>query len=255
MPVIPPASSPSYPTAEDILLVARAISNDAAQTELGNLLASNQPYTFTLLNTAYRYVGNVLANKGMEYPIKEAIISSLPVVDATVQDDPSTQVYLDYSGFFDGVNTTATPVLPSDMVMPLFIWERQSGTNSSFAPMLGANDGLPSSSPQANYGVWDWRENKLYLVGATQENDLRVRYQSGLSTLVDDDTQTTIFNCTDAVAYRMVMIFAQSRGSELSASFKAQADEFISQLAQLSNRRKQRMQHRRISASAITSSY
>lgn len=255
MPVIPPASAAPYPTASDILITARAISNDAAQTELGNLLASNQPYTFALLNSAYRYVCNELSNKGLEYPIKEVICSSLPVVNIAVQQDPATQVYMDYAGFFDGVAATATPLLPPDLTIPLFIWERQSGTNSSFIKMMGANDGLPSTAPQANYRVWDWRNNKLYLVGCTQENDLRIRYQSGLANLVDDNSATIVLNCSDAVAYRMVMIFAQSRGSELSASFKAQADEFISQLAQLSNRRKQRMQHRRISGSAINSSY
>lgn len=245
MPVIPGTAAP-FPTANEVLNRARAITNDAARSLAGNLLSNSQPYTFEDANRAYEDLQYELANHGYEDMIFDTVINALPACDASVVTDPAIQLYISYSGFFDGVNILGTPVLPNDMMIPLRLWERQSGTLQNFYQVSPVNDGLPSIGRNGSLRYWDWINNTIYLVGATQVQDVRLRYVRRLQALVDGDSLVQIPDSKDAMANLIAYTFAKSRGSQLADSFKADAMEDITRMCTRTSRKKQRGSHRRI---------
>lgn len=243
MPVVPPSTSAPYDTAGSILNLARAIANDAALSIAGNLLADNQPYTFVLLNSAWRGLQDQLMNAGINKFDTEAVISGIPVAGS---QDPATQCWLGYDGFFDGVSTFDTPVLPSDMKIPLKLMERQSGTIQQFIPMGQTSDGLSCSPKVIWLREWEWRDDRIYLIGATQLIDIRLRYSHYLPDLNVASDKVPIIECSNALAYYLVAVFAGSRGSPLAQTLNAKGDLEAQKIITYYNHKSQRAQHRRI---------
>lgn len=246
MPVIPSGNVAPFPTVNDVLNRARAITNDAARTIAGNLLANSQPYTFEDFSKAYEDLQFELANHGYEDMIFDVVIPALPACNATVATDPGVQLYMSYTQFFDGVNTTNTPVLPNDMMIPLRMWERQNGTLQNFYQVNPVNDGLPSITRTNNLRYWDWINNTIYFVGANQIQDIRLRYVRRLPAIDNASSVIQIPDAKNAIANLVAYTFAKSRGSQLADSFKADATQDIERIVARTARKKQRGSHRRI---------
>jgi hypothetical protein len=245
MPIIPPVTAAPYDTAEYVLDLARAIANDAALTIEGNLLADDQPYTYVLLNQAWRTLQRKLANAGYERLLKEAVLTGFaPVVTA----NPALQVYFNWTEYNNGSNPYTSPVLPQDCILPLRLWERPTGTASQFVPMQPVNDGLPSVNQTAFFQVWDWRDDKVVLIGAVQQNDIRMRYAAYLPDITQQESGTTIvpiMRCADALANYLVWAFARARGSPLANQFMVAGDDCTKQILTYTARKRQRGSHRR----------
>ena len=325
MPIIP-VSNPPYPTAEQVLQLARSICLDAGISITGNLLADSAPgvvistatqavavvtittnqahgfnigdvvnvqnvsvagynglqtvetvpatnqftYTlvatglgngtggsaslnpsqaFLLLNSAYRYVQDKIANEGYETPIKEAVLSNVTAMPTAVQDT-STRVYIGYDVYFDGQNNNTpavdgTPVLPSDLLVPLVVKERQTGAGNLFRDMGMANDGLSLRMQTVFMNEWDWRDDKLYMIGSTQALDLWMRYQAFFPEITAGTDQIKIFHGGNAVAYTLANRYSSPRGGDLSGHFTAERDEEIRQIVIRTARKNMRKNQRR----------
>lgn len=244
MPIIPPAPAAPYDTAEYVLNLARAIANDAALQISGDLLADDQPYTYVLLNQAWRTLQRKLANSGYETLIKEAILTGFVPV---VTPNPATQVYFNWTEYWNGSQSYPSPVLPSECIIPLRIWERASGTTAQFTQMAPVNDGLPSITQASYFKYWDYRDDKIYMVGALQTNDLRIRYASYRADIIQDgSTPVPIMRCADALANYLVWAFARARGSPLSGQFMVAGDACTKEILTYTSRKRQRGSHRRI---------
>ena len=113
--------------------------------------------------------------------------------------------------------------------------------------MFPVNDGLPSRVKQGRLIEFDWRGDAIWLVGATQSNDIRIRYNQFLPELVlgGSPSAVLILRSDRALAYKIAKIFAEGRGSELAASFENSYQAFLKHMTSRTARRKQRGQHRR----------
>jgi hypothetical protein len=177
MPVLPPIASAPYDTVETVLKAARVRVNDAIQSIGGDMLTDTQPFTQVMANLAWRKMQNFLANLGFSRARSEAIVPSVPVV---ANYDPATQVYLAWSGFYDGNALNTGTVLPGDCIMPLRVWERVAGSNTGFSEMPMVLDGLPDCSKVSANRTWEWRNDAMYMPGSTVSMDLRIRYAAYL---------------------------------------------------------------------------
>ena len=160
MPII---GSTAYNTAGQATSLVRSLLNDAA----GNLFTDTVliPYA----NSAYRKVQRALANVGSGGFLAD---DALLVVAAVANTDPSVQVSI--------TDATAPPnQLPIDLLVPLKLWERPNGSGDDFVEMtdLTNHGGLPSQPQGSNLQYWEWRADGLYFLGATQDTQLRLRYE------------------------------------------------------------------------------
>lgn len=246
-----------------IMNLVRSLVNDtqAGATDTpgeGQILTNDptiSPFTQPFLNSSIRELYRELRNVGQPTLVKDNVIVSglTPVNGANGlgQPDPATQVYLGFGGYYDGLTINSSLVLPSDVLYMEKVSERQTGSGNSFAPMTQDQSGLPSRPQQPTLCEWEWRNDNIWMVGSTQTNDIRMRYWCALpqffsSTLDFDSTYVPILDCTDAVAYKTAVKYAQMLGSPGLAELKDEAKNQMFQLKNANVRRSQAKDYQRV---------
>lgn len=246
------ATLPTYiygDTANYVLNLARSRVNEIVQTPAGQPISGGDPdlqltqqggsallaelnpdgsvcnRTFVIFHAAYRKFQKYLGNLGYRELIKDNLIVT---INPNANADPAAQQWLSWNGFFDGTTFSNTPALPQDFIAPLKIRSRLSGENAVFVPTRPALDGLPPYV--ATRGVlntlWEWRNNALYLIGASAINDLQFRYTTYLPDLVLSGSPPTpwyyqllpIPRCASALAWYIAYEVCFPRGDEPGAA-------------------------------------
>lgn len=256
MPIIPPVAVAPYDTVNTVLNTARVRLNDAIASLGGDVLTNAQPYTQQFANTAWRRMQDFLANLGYARLTQEVILTGLPPTESA---DPASQVWLNWSQYFDGVNYFAppnTPVLPLDLILPLKVWERWTGQNAVFTPMEMWIDGIPTWTKQNRNLVWEWREDALYMPGSLNTMDLRIRYAAYLPDFITVgavnwyDQPVPIVRCLDALANYICYEVSNSRGDQVATTFRADAEAAAKRLFNREVSQRQRVNIRRRGRSA-----
>lgn len=241
-----------------IMDLVRSLVNDTQAGETGTpgegqIFTNNpaiSPFTQPFLNSSIRELYRELRNVGDPVLIKDNIIlQNLPIINSPTNGpggpDPTVQTVLSTVGYFDGVQTWPNFQLPGDMLYPTQLWERASGTNNPFVKMTPVSDGLPGAQQGPTLGLWEWRNNNINFIGATQNRDIRMRYYCSLpqffsQTLDFNATYVPVLDCTDAIAYKTAVKYARMLGSPGLAELTAEAAQ---QMFQLKNANTRRMQH------------
>jgi hypothetical protein len=225
---------------EDVMSLARALVNDKfpgiAGAE-GRILTDSAAFTLDYLNSAFRKLQRKLRLEGVRFPIRDnVILSNLSPVSA---QDPSIQVFVGYSGYFDGAVMHATPTLPSDLVQPLEVSEQTVGTNVQYSPMHRPQGGIPSIFQGQWLQYWDWRNYGIYMPGSTQAKNLRLKYTAGQPPLnvPASSFKTTVVNILDSADVLAMMIAAQYAFARGGASaeltlLNGEIEDTISDMAQ-----------------------
>ena len=244
---IPPPLTPPYDEIDTILNFARVIANDCGLSLAGNLLADSQPYTFTMLQLAFRKLQNRLSNQSFESFPEETVITGIPAQGATALEDPGIQAYLGYDGYNDGIGEYTDWALPQDMEIPIRLWQRVSGQNAQFMPVVPAIDGIESLPKGGLLNCWEWRGDAIWFPGASQSLDLRIRYKRIMQDpFPAGNTPIPIIRCAVALAYLTVEIFAAGRGSTMLPAFNLEKEDAIKQIVNTTTRKNQRKNYRRI---------
>ena len=228
---MPVVGSSAYNTAGQITSLVRSLLNDAQ----GNLFTDTVllPYA----NSAYRKVQRALGNTGAGGFLNDDV---LLVVTAVPAQDASLQVSL--------TDATAPPnQLPTDLLVPLKLWERPNGSTDDFAEMvdLTRHGGLPSRTQDTVLSVWEWRADGIYFLGATQDTQIRLRYVKAYPDFTDATSPVLIRNAQEAIAYATAALAGWARGSPLAEKWDEAAADAIEDLVVQAVRREQQSSRRR----------
>lgn len=251
-----------YPSLEEIANLVRTIMNDdmPGLTDTvgeGQVVIDNQQISVKLinaLNEGIRETYRELRNVGSPTLIADNYqVKNLPVISGTQgvgQPDPSTQVALQYSGFFDGTKMHADFKLPINMLAPIRVWQRLTNTNDPFQQMPQAQDGLISGYQNYGMGQWEWRQDGLWMNGSIYNCDIRLRYQLKLPLFYGQNidfskTYVPIQDCTSVVAYKAAFLIAFSLGSPQAPGLDQKAKEEMLQLKNEIVRRAQTVPYHR----------
>jgi hypothetical protein len=196
MPVLP---TTAYSQAEDALTLARALVNDASGAVFTDTLL------MPLLNSAYLGLQRELAENGVRVLMEQQDIE-LDLVGTTGVTNTE-------------ISDVSSPQLPTDCLMPHVLWERATAnTGDVFVPMEKfTGGGMLNLQPSGYMRLWEWREDKINLIGATQSVTVRVRYEKGLAALVLGTNSVQIRSATDALGYATAALAARSRGARALA--------------------------------------
>lgn len=157
-----------------MLNAARVRLNDAIQSIGGDILKDSQPFTQQMANSAWLRMQQFLANLGYARLIDEEIITGLPIVASS---DPASQCWIDWTGFYDGTQIWTGFALPRKCMFPLRIWDRVTGFNAGWGePLRNIMDGLPATYKYPRNGIFEWRNDRIYMPGSTISVDLRIRF-------------------------------------------------------------------------------
>ena len=172
-----------YPNLQSIADKFRSFINDTANntggsgTGTGNsaglIMPNSNPDLLEFMNSAILEIYSDLRNVGdPELILDNYILTGLPALE---QADPAVQVSLAYAGFFDGYQWHPEWTLPIGVSKMLAMWERVSGGSWDFTPMQPAPFGLPGGLQGVRMGQWEMREGMIWMRGAMQATDLRLR--------------------------------------------------------------------------------
>lgn len=154
---------------------ARTICNRVNKIA-GDVIDPNSAQTQQYTNRALRRLQEYLANKGSVQFTNEIFVTGLT---ACTSSDPATQVSLSWDGYYDGTTVNPAILLPQDFMMPWKLAERISNQAQLYQDMLQILNGLPNFWTRSLLNCqWEWRNNKIYMPGATGPTDLRIRYHS-----------------------------------------------------------------------------
>lgn len=240
---MPIVQSNAYPSAEYVLNLARALVNDAFQGGAGRVLTDSAPATFTYLNGAIIYLQDELINHGIPTFTKEVILT--PILPVTVSD-ANVYTSVSYTGYFDGSQNHSAPTLPSDLLVPWRLWERPTGQPTiGYIPMSQPMDGLPSYLASNFIRYYEWRGDAIYMLGANQSNDIRLRYEARLPGVAESTDNIQIRGSENILANLVAFSFTQARGYPQAAQFNDAAGTMIRQLCNRLARANQRRRFRK----------
>jgi len=197
MPVVP---TTAYSQAEDALNLARALVNDAA----GAVFTDTVLMPF--LNSAYRGLQRELAECGVSVIAEQQ--------DLELDTDPVSGVTP------TEISDVSNPQLPTDCLAPHMLWERATANSTDvFVPMEKFTSGgsMLNLQPSTYLRLWEWREDKVNLVGATQSITVRIRYEKILPLLTLGTDPVQIRSATDPLAFATAALAARSRGARALA--------------------------------------
>jgi hypothetical protein len=197
MPVVP---TTAYSQAEDALNLVRALLNDSSGAVFTDTLL------MPLLNSAYRGLQRGLAECGVSVLAEQQ--------DLELDTDPVSGVTP------TEISDVSSPQLPSDCLAPHMLWERAAAnTPDVFVPMEKFTSGgsMLNLQPGVYLRLWEWREDKINLIGATQSITVRIRYEKILPELMLGTDPVQIRSATDPLAFATAALAARSRGARALA--------------------------------------
>jgi hypothetical protein len=266
-----PAVGP-YPIANDILNSARVRLNDTLKSlypSSGKILDETTAFSQQALNNGLRRMQNQLADEGVSRFKGEIVITGIP---PTRNFDPASKQSISWFQFFDGFNFQAKPVLPSNLIYPLWMSERWSvspGGGQNVYPFPDVNrpnmtlmiDGMQTRTKYQWNGQWEWREDTIFFPGSTQMMDFRIGFRTYLPDITDVgvtrwwEQPVQIINCNDAASKWLCYEFATARAVDgdaseqmavIAAGFKAEAIEATKYLVNPDAMREERTNTRRV---------
>jgi hypothetical protein len=163
---MPVLSTTAYSQAEVALTLARALVNDTSGAVFTDTLL------MPLLNSAYRGLQRELTENGVSVLMEQQDIE-LDLVGTTGVTNTE-------------ISDVSSPQLPTDCLMPHVLWERATtNTGDAFVPMekFTSAGSMLNLQPSSYMRLWEWREAKINLIGATQSITVRVRHEKVLPAL------------------------------------------------------------------------
>ena len=178
-----------FPNLQSIADLFRASINDTFNNQGGSgtgygggaglIMPNSNPDLITFLDAAIQETFSDLRNVGdPELILDNYILTGLPPVNSNLgpgAPNPTAQVSIAYSGYFDGVQWYPNWTLPISTSKVLALWERQTGTDQDFVPMLAAPFGLPGVMQGLRMGKWEMRQGQIWMPGTTCQTDIRMR--------------------------------------------------------------------------------
>lgn len=262
--------SSNFPALLDIANLVRSFVDDDKRGYTGTpgegqilvnltsgVTAAQLPQYITLcnfMNSAIREVRRDCGIMGQPTFIRDNyLLTGLPPINSALGVgvmNPAVQQSLTLVGFFDGVEINPNFLLPPDILQPLELWERLTGTPNEFSKMRESTGPLQPRNQIYALQDWEWRGNAIWFNGAIQSRDVRIRYIAALASLAAssvDWSQTfiPIPDCHEAVADKIAVRYGRRLGSAQLPDLVTQADRSMLRLRQTVTRARQRIDNRR----------
>lgn len=220
----------------DVLNTTRERVNDMIVSVGGQTLTNTAPFTLVMANAGWQVMQQQLVALGYVVLQDSLTIVRLPPV-ATL--DPSTEVSLSWTGYFDGTTAHPAIVLPQDLIRPMKdgLEERISvnGTVTNTSPLSPMDEilGPLAHVPKEMWNKqWQWRADAICMPGAMTYTDMRIRYAKYLADFTNLDTDVApIMRCGDALSKYIAVEFSTGRGDLDRATLLTEAQQATAILA------------------------
>lgn len=249
---MPVGGLPAYPTIQSVTNLVRSWTQDDMAGATGTLgegqiFVDNTSISVTLsnfFNSALSTLCRKLRiNSGPMLIFDGVNILGIPPLQSPTQGqapDPSVQVSIGFTGYFNGVTMNSQFALPSNVLVVERVWERINGSNDDFRLMSQPSQGLSSRYQDVYNRWWEWRQDSIVMPGSINTMDLRIRYKGTLVPLYGkgiDTSQTyiPILDSTNCLAGLILVQIAGRQGAGVTVSpialdwAKTEISDFLNQ--------------------------
>jgi len=236
----------NYPSLNVIANLVRSLVNDdkAGATGTpgeGQILTNSSVTLQNLMNSAIRETYRDVRITRQPTLIKDNyVLEGMTPVNSPLGvgvANPAVQVALQFVGYFDGLEMNSDISLPGDMLFPLEMWERQSGTDHPFGLMTQASGALAPREQVSSLREWEWRTDGIWMHGATQARDVRLRYMATYADLASPNidwanTYVPVMDSQEAIADKVVVRYTARLGGDSLQYAMEKAKESMLRLKQ-----------------------
>jgi hypothetical protein len=157
--------------------------------------------------TVYTYTAQLPYLKMALLELRELYeLNSIPVTEKS-----SAVIQVDAGQTEIAFNVSPLPELPDDLVEPLQLWERTRNINP-FIPMT-KQDFLPhelEGIETSQFIYYVWQEQKILLLPANQNNDIKIDYIKQLfQDITDENSQINVINAQSFLQFRTAGLLAE----------------------------------------------
>jgi hypothetical protein len=211
-------------TVADVLLTAQSHMNDFDQ----KMWTKEELIVF--LTAAHKDMQRQLQINGIPVIKKKAAVSTIPPVN--LQTWPGYVVM---------------PNQPTDIVEPLECWERPTGdTLECDWDLMIQKSWVPETQPVTDLVYWNWIEEEVQFLGATQSVDVKLYYNGGLTLPSADNDPLGMINAEDYLSPRTAFYALRSIGAKNGAAeMAALATQALEEILQYQILAEQAMPFRR----------
>lgn len=139
-----------------------------------------------------------------------------------------------------------TVTLPTDLIEPIDLEERASGSSEDWIDMYERNF-EPDIEPSTILIYWTWREDQIQLVGATTDREVRIYYYKGLTIPTDENSALGFIRAEDYLGPKTAAYAAMSVGNDTLAGICSdKAEQRLGRIIQVNVKGMQNLPVRRI---------
>lgn len=131
------------------------------------------------------------------------------------------------------ISQSTTPALPNNIIVPIQLWERATGSTDDFDDMI-QKSWEPEVQEVSELIYWVWRGENIDFVGATTSRDIKIYYKGGIQLPIADADQMGFIFSELYIAPRLAALALRSVGgiksrgyNELSALAQDRLDKVI----------------------------
>lgn len=172
-------------TAGNVMDVSAVAMNDPAKTKY--TYAVMIPY----LNMALRELQEFFELNNIPVTDQKSAVINVPAGTTEIGFSPDPPI-------------ADTPYLPDNLIEPKLLWERNEGIDP-YIPMT-RKDFLPETLAGvelSQFGIYVWQDQKIKVLAANQDNDIKMDYIRSLFVdVTDEEDELNILNSMSFLAYR-----------------------------------------------------
>ena len=156
--------------------------------------------------------------------IKEHINRALGAIQMGLQShgvkDIRAEATITLPAAATSITSATTPALPTGFASPIRLWEKNGDL---WRDMTQVKDHLPQNAQQGERLVWwEWREQGLRFVGATQAIDVKIHYRMNVTDVAYPTDTISLSNLTEVIIAKASAIGAVIAGLSTAQYFEDQ---------------------------------
>lgn len=115
---------------------------------------------------------------------------------------------------------TTTPALPADLVQPIVLHERLSGSTRAddWRGMVQIREDLPNVIQSERLGFWSWQGGAIRFVGATTDRQIQIDYLNVPAEVALPADVLPMLDSAEALAYLTASLVCTSKGADQAAA-------------------------------------
>lgn len=135
---------------------------------------------------------------------------------------------------------------PTDMIVPIWMKERQVGDDNADFIDMTPRDFIPNADQDIWLFWWAWRNQKIYLLGSLNAEQVQLRYRKDLTLPLKNSDSVLVYYSENFLAHRTAALAAYSVGNkDFADSLQMQAKENLDDIVRLNTKQIQTLPARR----------